>query len=79
MAPPPHPKKVEFQIFWGRQTGALRLAGGKLLRERLEDAHQQAADWMNQHPTYEVITISNGSSENSGASSLYVTVWYRPG
>lgn len=79
MTPPPLPQKIEYQIFWGRHNGALRLAGPKLLTERLQDAHQQAADWMNQHPSHQIVSISSSCAENSGGSAISLTVWYRRG
>lgn len=77
MSPPPLPQKIRHQVFWGGFRGALRLSGGKLLTERVTDAHQKAEEWMNSHSSYEIVSISSGFATNEGADAIFVTVWYR--
>jgi hypothetical protein len=77
--PPPLPAAaIQHQIFYGQAVGGIRLAGGKYLVEKIEDAHQKAEAWLRTRPELEVITISSGSaSTGETVNAFFVTVWYR--
>ena len=78
--PPPLPaaSAIEHQIFYGQAAGGIRLAGAKVVIERIEDAHKKAEAWLRTRPDIEVITISSGSASLGDAvNAFFVTVWYR--
>ena len=78
--PPPLPSAsaLQHQIFYGQAAGGFRLAGAKVVVERIEDAHQKAQAWLHTRPDIEVITISSGSASLGDAvNAFFVTVWYR--
>lgn len=77
--PPPLPTPaIQHQIFHGQAAGGIRLAGGKVVMERIEDAHQKAEAWLRSRPDVEIITISSGSASLGDAvNAFFVTVWYR--
>lgn len=78
--PPPLPSAsaIQHQIFYGQAAGGFRLAGTKVVVERIEDAHQKAEAWLRTRPDIEIITISSGSaSYGELATAFVVTVWYR--
>ncbi|MEP4079261.1 MAG: hypothetical protein ABJO14_15685 [Haloferula sp.] len=66
----PESKSASYQIFYGKGKGGIRLAGPKQLTEQIENAHQQASDWINANPGYQILSISNGSHENSGSLAI---------
>jgi len=66
------PRPVRFVSFEGHSK-TVRLAGPSLHMERLEGAQQAAADWMNEHPEIEIITIRSHVTD----LLAIVTVWYR--
>lgn len=68
---------MSYMIFYGRVKAGIRLSGPKLLVERIEDAHQQASEWLTANPELEILSISNGAHDSSGANAVYITVWYR--
>lgn len=79
-APPPLPSSsaIQHQIFYGQAAGGFRLAGAKVVVERIEDAHQKAEAWIRSRPDIEIITISSGSAALGDAvNAFFVTVWYR--
>ncbi|MGB6222904.1 hypothetical protein [Haloferula sp.] len=79
MIPPPLPTSsdVSFEVFYGQAKGGIRLDGTKVLVERIQDAHQKAAVWLNRHPGIEILSITNGSHDSSGANAVFITIWYR--
>lgn len=79
MIPPPLPTSsdISYEVFYGQARGGIRLAGPKVLVERIQDAHQKAAAWLNHHPGIEILSITNGSHDSSGAHAVYITIWYR--
>ena len=78
--PPPLPAAgaIQHQIFYGQAAGGIRLAGGKVVVERIEDAHHKAEAWLRSRPDIDIISISSGSAALGDAvNSFFVTVWYR--
>jgi hypothetical protein len=78
--PPPLPaaSAIQHQIFYGQAAGGIRLAAGKYLVEKIEDAHQKAEAWLRSRPDIEVFTISSGSaSTGDTVNAFFITVWYR--
>ena len=75
ITPPPLPAPIQHQIFYGQAAGGIRLGVGKILIERINDAHQKAGAWLQSQPGIEVISITSGSASNGDA--FFVTVWYR--
>ena len=78
--PPPLPAAtaIQHEIFYGQAEGGLRFAVGKVVIERIEDAHHKAEAWLRTRPDIEIITISSGSaSYGDVANAFFVTVWYR--
>ncbi|MFD2304726.1 hypothetical protein [Roseibacillus ishigakijimensis] len=73
------PKPIRHRIFYGRSQGGLRLIGGKVVTERIQDAHRQAEEWLNEHPSLELVSISSAFGNQSDISAAFVTVWYRGG
>ncbi|MDP0489515.1 MAG: hypothetical protein Q7Q71_00525 [Verrucomicrobiota bacterium JB023] len=77
MTPPPLPKPIRYRIFSGRSAGEIRFDINKAVSERLEDAHQQVETWLNENPSLEVISISNGFMGRERIEVMTITVWYR--
>lgn len=66
-------RPARFATFHGQHRGAIRMATPNLYAEKLEDAQQKAASWINMHPEIEILTIESCANETLTA----VTVWYR--
>ena len=78
MTPPPIPQPFAHRIFYGRaKKSGPRLASPKEVSEKIQDAHQQVEEWLNANRSIEVISISNGFVDQSGAHATFITVWYR--
>jgi hypothetical protein len=76
--PPPLPAAIKHQIFHGQAAGGIRLDVGKILIERINDAHQKAEAWLQSQPGIEIITITSGSATYGDVSAaFFITVWYR--
>jgi len=75
ITPPPlppqnAPRNIHYQSFEGSKMG---LHTANFDRDRLNDARNQAMNWINGHPEFEIVCIDS----SFGNLLAIVTVWYR--
>ncbi|WP_143157865.1 hypothetical protein [Rubritalea squalenifaciens] len=69
-SPPPLPRPVKYAHFEATKNG---LHTAAFDRDRIEQARQQALEWINNNPQLEIISIDS----SFGKMLAIVTVWYK--